>query len=169
MGAQIFGAAWSVITFLAVPIMVVQNTNIFKGLSRSNKLMEKTWGKHHPAFSLGYFFVLLNVPTLVYAVVLYFQPGESHFLMELLGAMYFLLTMVMIQASRSVQVLMVALYEYAETGNAPALRRGLPEGGFCALGSERCSRGGFRNAGAAEGLSALDAHPARRETQLRRA
>lgn len=99
--------------------MVVQETSIFQALSRSNKLMEKTWGENiHPGFSLGYFFTLLNLPTIGYALWVYFQPMERHLLLEFLGALYFLLTMVMVQASRS--VLMIAFFEYADTGKAPA-------------------------------------------------
>jgi hypothetical protein len=127
---KVLGAAWSVITFLAVPVMVVENTSIFMGLAQSNKLMEKKWGQNlHPGFSLGYFFMLLNVPTIIYATFVYFQPAERHLLLELLGAMYFLLTMVMIQASRS--VLMVTLYHYATTGEvAPGFNESFLKSAF---------------------------------------
>lgn len=115
---KIFGAAWSIITFMVIPVMVVEKTNIFAAFSRSNKLMEKTWGQNlHPGFGLGYFFLLLNIPLLVYSTAMYFRGTESPVLVELFGAMYFLLTLVMVQASRS--VLMVALYEYAATGKVP--------------------------------------------------
>lgn len=114
----VLGTAWSVITFLVVPVMVVEKTNIFSALSRSSKLMEKTWGANlHPRIGLGYFFLLLNIPLVIYSVVMYFRGTDSHVAVELFGAMYFLLTLVMLQASRS--VLTVALYEYAATGKVP--------------------------------------------------
>ena len=81
--------------------------------------MEKTWGRNlHPTFSLGYFFTLLNLPTIVFAIYIYTQTPERRLLLEFFAAMYFLLTLVVIQASRS--VLMVTLYQYAATGTAPA-------------------------------------------------
>lgn len=114
----ILGTAWSIITFMVIPVMVVEKTNIFSALSRSSKLMEKTWGNNlHAGFGLGYFFLVLNVPLLIYCTFMYLRGTESPVFFELLGAMYFLLTLVMVQASRS--VLMVALYEYAATGKVP--------------------------------------------------
>ena len=115
---MVLGTAWSIITFLAIPVMVVEKLNIFSALSRSSKLMEKTWGQNlHPGFGLGYFFLLLNIPLVIFCTVNYFQEGEASVSMDLLGTMYFLLTLVMVQASRS--VLMVALFEYAATGKVP--------------------------------------------------
>lgn len=116
---NLFGATWSVLTFLSTPIMVVENKNILKAFSQSNRMMEAKWGENlHPSFSLGYFFALLNLPTVVFFAVVYFQPVERQTYLELLGTLYFLLTLVMMQASRS--VLMVALYQYAATGQVPA-------------------------------------------------
>ena len=120
---KIFGAAWSVITYLAVPVMVVEGRSIFGGFRQAGDLMEKTWGRNlHPTFSLGYFFTLLNLPTLAFALYVYTQAPEQRLIPEFFAAMYFLLTLVVIQASRS--VLMVALYQYAATGTAPAAFNG---------------------------------------------
>lgn len=112
---KVFGAGWSVITFLAVPLMVVENFNIFKSLSRSNKLMEKTWGDNlHPSFSLGWFFLLLNLPLIAYSIFVYGSAAEARTLESIFGAAYFVLTLVIVQTARA--VLMVVFYEYAATG-----------------------------------------------------
>jgi len=112
---KVLGAGWSVITFLVVPLMIVENQNIFKSLAQSNKVMEKKWGDNlHPGFSLGWFFLLLNLPLLAYSVYVYMSAPEWRTLESIFGAAYFVLTLVIVQTARA--VLMVVFYEYAATG-----------------------------------------------------
>ena len=43
--ASLFGLAWSVATFLAVPVLVVEGVGPIEAVTRSTQLLKKTWGE----------------------------------------------------------------------------------------------------------------------------
>jgi hypothetical protein len=45
IASAIFGAAWSVVTFLAVPILVVEGVGPVEAIKRSGSLLKRTWGE----------------------------------------------------------------------------------------------------------------------------
>jgi hypothetical protein len=46
IAASLFGAAWNVITWLAVPVIVVEGTGPVAGVKRSAHLLKQTWGEN---------------------------------------------------------------------------------------------------------------------------
>lgn len=60
--AAILGAAWSVMTYLVVPVLVVENLGPWQALKRSGVLLRKTWGEQLAGnLGLGAFFGLVGV------------------------------------------------------------------------------------------------------------
>lgn len=115
---MVLGTGWSVITFLVVPLMVVENQNIFNSLRQANRVMEKKWGDNlHPGFSLGWFFLLLNLPLMALCAYFYFTPLQYRAVESVIVVTYFVLTLIILQTSRA--VLMVVFYEYAATNKVP--------------------------------------------------
>jgi hypothetical protein len=43
--ASLFGAAWNIATFLAVPVLVVEGVGPIEAVKRSTQLLKKTWGE----------------------------------------------------------------------------------------------------------------------------
>ena len=43
--ASLFGAAWNIATFLAVPVLVVEGVGPIEAVKRSTQLVKKTWGE----------------------------------------------------------------------------------------------------------------------------
>jgi hypothetical protein len=64
--ASIFGLAWNIATFLAVPVLVVEGVGPIEAVKRSTQLLKKTWGEQiagnlgiGAAFTLAFFGVLV--------------------------------------------------------------------------------------------------------------
>ncbi|TMQ01151.1 MAG: hypothetical protein E6L09_04450 [Verrucomicrobia bacterium] len=61
--AGLFGMAWTLVSFLVIPILVVENKGPLKALSESTQLLKKTWGEQLVGnFSFGLIFFLLGIP-----------------------------------------------------------------------------------------------------------
>jgi len=115
---KVFGAAWSVITFLTIPVLVIEKINVFSALGRANKLMAKAYGENlHPSFSLGYFFLILNSPLLLLGLITILSEPAWRGWEASIAICYLLLTFTITQTARA--VLSVATYKYASTGETP--------------------------------------------------
>ena len=58
--SSLLGFAWGVVTFLVVPILVVENVGPVEAVKRSGSLLKKTWGEQLVGnFSIGSIFGLL--------------------------------------------------------------------------------------------------------------
>jgi len=65
----LLGAAWTVTTYLVVPILVVEQRNPFSALKESTVLLKKTWGEQlMSGFGFGTVFSLLSIPAILMAV-----------------------------------------------------------------------------------------------------
>src|SRR5438045_1322603 len=50
----LLGAAWTLVSFLVVPILVIENKNPFTALKESTVMLKKTWGERLAGnFGLG--------------------------------------------------------------------------------------------------------------------
>jgi len=68
--AGLLGMAWSVMTFLVVPIMVVDRKGPVEALKQSTRLVRKTWGEQLVSrFSFGLIFLLLALPAFLLFVI----------------------------------------------------------------------------------------------------
>src|SRR4029079_791684 len=65
--ARLVGLAWNLVTFLVVPILVLEDLGVGDALKRSKDLFKKTWGENVIGqFGLGAVGMLLSVPGLLF-------------------------------------------------------------------------------------------------------
>ncbi len=117
--ASVLGAAWSVLTFLTVPIIVFEDTGPITALKRSGTLTKQTWGENIMAqvgFGLlGLLPTLLGVGLIVGGVA----SGTAFIAIPLIavGVIVILMTMTVIAALGG--IFRTALYRYATEGSVP--------------------------------------------------
>ena len=72
----LIGMAWTVTSFLVIPIMVVDKRGPIEALKESAHLLRKTWGEQLISnFSFGLIFILLGIPAVV-LIILGAMSGE---------------------------------------------------------------------------------------------
>lgn len=122
IAAGFVGAAWEVVTFLAVPIIVTEHVGPIKALKRSATLLKQTWGENLIGQAgLGIVGALLSLPGVVAFVLgaILLGPNVVAGLgLIAVGVLYLVLVTLMMTAMSGVY--RAALYEYATTGQQPA-------------------------------------------------
>lgn len=132
--ASILGAAWSVMTFFVVPVLVVEKLGPIDAVKRSMSLLSKTWGEALIGnMGLGLFMFLLAIP-----VFLLFAGGVAMLVAGSLPIGIALLVAGLIAVllhsaiGAALQtILLAALYQYASDGRVvPGFERNTFEGAF---------------------------------------
>lgn len=118
----LLGMAWTVMTFLVVPVMVVERKGPFASLKESVRLLKHTWGEQLiGGFAFGLIFFLLSIPGIAAIIFGFFTIAKSAALAVVLiavGVAYMILVG-LIQATLQ-GIFQAALYLYAKEGTAPA-------------------------------------------------
>ncbi|MBZ0275783.1 MAG: DUF6159 family protein [Anaerolineae bacterium] len=121
IASSILGFAWSVVSFLVVPVLVVENVGPVDAVKRSGELLKKTWGEQLAAnFGMGAVFGLLSFAILIPGMVLVFATiaTKSVALIVLVVAV---LAIVLIGlgliSSTLTGIFQAALYRYATQGS----------------------------------------------------
>jgi len=119
------GAAWGVITYLVVPVLIFEKVGPWAAVKRSGSLLRKTWGEAMGGyFSLGAIFILLALPGLLLLIGGAAIGGIVGLLIGgAVAVVYWLILGLLGAAAQS--ILVTALYRYATTGK---LGFGFPEG-----------------------------------------
>jgi hypothetical protein len=118
--AAIMGSAWGLVTFLVVPILVVEQKNPFVALKESTKLLKQTWGERIMLnFSFGTIMLVLLLP----AVGVMYLAFMSHSAVTMIvcGAVvvaYFILLSLVQSALEA--IFQTAIYFYARHNLVPA-------------------------------------------------
>lgn len=107
--------AWSLITYLIVPVLLFENHGVFGSLQRSKELFRSHWGEQVAgSFGFGLLSTLLSIPAVLLALACWrLNPIGG----IILGAVYLLIMATVISAVRG--IFTVALYRYATAGAAP--------------------------------------------------
>lgn len=117
--AALFGIAWSVITYLAIPLIVVEKTSPLWALERSQELMHRTWGEQVCGnFSFGLIFTLCALPVLPFLLVLNKLWGTPPFLPVLIGGVVYLIVLGIVQSALQT-VFNAVIYVFARDGRVP--------------------------------------------------
>ncbi len=114
--ANLVGAAWDIVTWLAVPIIVVEGTGPLDSLKKAAGLFRKTWGENLIAQGgFGLAGLALVVPGLVIGVGIIM-------LLPLVGIVLLVayIALVSVLLSTLSGIYRTALYLYASTGEAPS-------------------------------------------------
>ncbi len=121
--AGVLGMAWTVVTFLVVPVLVVERKGPFAALKRSTSLLRKTWGEQLiSTFSFEGLFFLLGLPGILLIIAgIAVGMGVLPLGILIAGAgVIYLVGLGLIQSTLHA-IFKAALYAYAETGAAPGL------------------------------------------------
>jgi hypothetical protein len=120
--ASLFGAAWNIATFLAVPVLVVEGVGPIEAVTRSTQLLKKTWGEQiagnlgiGAAFTLAFFAGLLLFAG---ALALAIATNSAPFIVAVVAV--FVLAAILLSLVGSVlsAIYAAAVYRYATEGDA---------------------------------------------------
>ncbi len=120
----LIGLAWTLASFLVVPVLAYEDVGPVEALRRSAELFRKTWGEQVVAgFSFGLISLLLAVPGIMLPLMGHLVGGEFGLIIgTTLLLIYIVLLSVVISAARG--IFLAALYRYATTGEvAPGYYR----------------------------------------------
>ncbi len=121
--AGVAGAAWGIVTYLVVPVLIFEKIGPWAAVKRSGSLLRQTWGEAAGGYlTLGGIFVLLALPALLVILLGVVVGGVVGLLVGLaIAVVYWLILGLVGSAAQS--ILVTALYRYATTGE---LGFGLP-------------------------------------------
>jgi len=117
---SLLGMAWSVTSFLVVPVLVVEGSGPIESYKRSVEMLKRTWGEQiigNVSFAL--IFALFGI---VPAMILFFiaiQAGKVVLLVIAAILVVYLVALGLIQSTLQT-IYQVAIYLYAANGEAPA-------------------------------------------------
>jgi hypothetical protein len=108
--------AWSLITYLIVPVLLFEDRGVVSSLHRSEELFRSHWGEQVAgSFGFGLLSALLSIPAVVLALACWRLDPIAGII---LAAVYLLILATVTSAVRG--VFTVALYRYATAGSAPS-------------------------------------------------
>lgn len=117
--ASLLGTAWTLVSFLVLPILVIENVGPFAALKKSTALFKRTWGAQIGAnFSFGIIFFLLMLPAIGIAVLGFLSKNAIIIGVCIVIAVIYGIILGLIQSTLSV-IFQTALYHFADTGTAP--------------------------------------------------
>jgi hypothetical protein len=117
---RLIGAAWAVVTFLTVPVIMFEDLGPFDALKRSGSLLKQTWGENLLAQAgFGLLALVASLPGVLFIVV-GVTSDELVLTIPLvgIGAVWVLLVSIVIQAMGGIY--RTALYRFAIDGRAPS-------------------------------------------------
>src|SRR6185312_3033231 len=115
----LLGMAWSVTSFLVVPVLVVENTGPIESYKRSVEMLKRTWGEQIIGnVSFGLIFGLFGI--LPAMVLFFFAIGAGAGAMLVVGAILvpWLVALALVQSTLQT-IYQAAIYVYATSGEAP--------------------------------------------------
>jgi len=116
--AGLAGLAWTVVTFLVLPIIVIEGIGVGDAIKKSSNLFKRTWGENLAA-QVG--FGLLGFVAAIPAIVLVFlaaTAGGSITIAAIVIAVLWLILVSVVIAALSV-IFQTALYHFAVDGHVP--------------------------------------------------
>jgi hypothetical protein len=118
--ARILGISWSVISYLAIPLIVVEKTNPLYAMDFSMEMMRRTWGEQViGTFSFGLIFSLFTLPILPFLFLLGKSWGISSALPTIIFFCTYLIVLSIFQSALQ-NIFNAVIYVYARDGKVPA-------------------------------------------------
>jgi hypothetical protein len=113
------GIAWSLVTFLVIPVLVIEDIGVGKALKRSAEMFKRTWGENMAAqvgFGLiGFLLILPAFPVIGYG---FYSGGATGVVLIAIGFAWILLVVLVLAALNG--IFQTALYRYAAGEGAEA-------------------------------------------------
>jgi hypothetical protein len=118
--AGLLGAAWTVVSFLVVPILVVENKNPITALQESTALVKKTWGEQVAGnFGFGLIFFLLALPAIAVIGLSIFSGHIAVIGACVALAVVYFIGLALVQSALH-SIFQAAVFLYARDGQVPA-------------------------------------------------
>lgn len=116
--AGLIGAAWNVVTFLTVPIIVFEDVGPVNALKRSGHLLKQTWGENLMAqIGLGIIGLLVFIPGIALIAIGVAAGSVVAVAMIAIAAVYLAIAASILAALSGIY--RTALYRYAVDGQVP--------------------------------------------------
>lgn len=110
------GMAWSILTYLVVPVLIFEKVGPWTAVKRSGSLLRQTWGEAAGGYlTLGAIFILLALPA-VFLILLGAIIGGLPGVLVALGIAIVYWLVLALLGSAAQAILVTALYRYATTG-----------------------------------------------------
>ena len=121
---SLVGVAWALVTYLVVPVLVIERKGALDAVGESKDLLVKTWGQQI-ASAVGYGIIgfLLSIPAYIVIVFAIFTGAAAHSfaafgVLFTVAVLYIVALGIVMSALRA--IFGAVLYLYARTGEAPA-------------------------------------------------
>jgi hypothetical protein len=116
--ARLVGLAWNLVTFLVVPILVLEDLGVGDALRRSKDLFKKTWGENVIGqFGLGAVGFLLTIPGLLLIGIGVAIGTAGVIVLGAVGVLWLIAAAVIVSTLSGIY--RTALYHYAANGQVP--------------------------------------------------
>lgn len=140
--ARLVGLAWQLVTFLVVPILVLEDLGVGDALKRSKDLFKKTWGENVIGqFGLGIVGFLLALPGILLIAAGAFIGTAGLIVLGGIGAILLIASAVIVSALSGIY--RTALYHYAANGQVPGEFSGIDFAAAFKRKGDRGNRGGI--------------------------
>jgi hypothetical protein len=121
--AGLLGMAWSMISFLVIPVLVMEEKGPLAALKQSTTLLKRTWGEQLVGnFSFGVVFFLLNLPAVIIAVIgifLWISGQAMALAVTCIGAaIVYTIVLALIQSALQ-SIFQAAVYMHTQEVHAP--------------------------------------------------
>ena len=131
----LIGFAWTVATFLVIPVLVVEGAGPMDAVQRSASMLKKTWGEQIIGnLGVGMVFGLMTFGVILVGIpiVILAAATESVVVIVLAVALIILAIMALVLVSNTLSgIYVAAVYRYATTGEAGSyFDAGMVEGAF---------------------------------------
>jgi hypothetical protein len=126
--AGLMGVAWTVTTFLVVPVLVVQRKGPFAALKQSASMLRTTWGEQIAGnFSFGLVFFLLSLPAFAIGALGFMLGGTVAIAIFVGLAVVYLVVLALVQSTlQSIFQAAVYLYSSGEPARQQLATHGFP-------------------------------------------
>ena len=116
--ATLLGMAWNLVTFLTVPILVIEDVGVGDAFRRSKDLFKKTWGENVVGQAgLGVLSVLVVIPAVVLFTAGAALGTAGLVVLGAIGAVWIAATAIVLATLNGIY--RTALYRFATTGEVP--------------------------------------------------
>ncbi len=121
----LLGAAWAVLTFLTIPIIMLEDVGPWNALKRSGTLLKQTWGENIVAQAgFGILALFAALPgALVIAIGVATGSIVAAVAIGIVGAIWIAIVAVVVSALSGIY--RTALYRFAVDGQAPGAFAGI--------------------------------------------
>lgn len=115
----LLGMGWTLVSFLVVPILVVENRSPLAALKESTQLLRKTWGEQLVGnFSFGLLFFFLGIPAFALIVLGALAGSAAALVTAIVLAVIYLMALALVQSALQ-SIFQAAVYLYARRGEVP--------------------------------------------------